>query len=155
MIPNKVMESVNYEPMPHDTLKDHWRVVMVRNYENYTVYVDRGYTRTFKDTTLPIFVKMKISFMSSEEPLYQSDMMPLYPNIFIYNGKISDLANIGWRVTNNVNVLVLHTNDLNSIRGESITENKNDTRSKSKKQSKENPRQSGLLSFLTFNWRLW
>jgi len=144
-----------YEPMPHSTLQNHWRVLMHNIKGSYTVYVDRDYTRTFTDTTLPTFIKMKLSFMSVEEPLYTTEMMPLYPNIFIYNGKITDLANIGWRVTENTNILVMHNNDLNSIRGEPIMENKNDTRSKSKKQSKENSRQFRLLSFFTTKWRLW
>lgn len=146
---------LNAEPMPHDKLDKHWRVVMQNIKGSYRVIVDKDYTRTFTDTTLPIFIKMKLSFMSVEEPLYKSEMMPLYPNIFIYTGKIPDLANIGWRVTENTSVIVVHDNDLNSIRGEPIMENKNDARSKSKKQSKENSRQFRLLSFLTFNWRLW
>lgn len=146
---------MDFEPMPHDTLENHWRVVMQNIRGSYKVIVDKDYTRTFNDNTLPTFIKMKLSFMSVEEPLYTNEMMPLYPNIFIYNGKVADLANIGWRVTEYTSVLVMHNKDLNSIRGESITENKNDTRSKSKKQSKENPRQSRLLSFLTSKWRLW
>jgi hypothetical protein len=145
----------SYEPMPHAVLKNHWRVLMQNMKGSYTVYVDKDYIRTFTDTTLPTFIKMKLSFMSVEEPLYTTEMMPLYPNIFIYNGKITDLANVGWRVTEHMNVLVVHDNDLDSIRGKPITENKNDTRSKSKKQSKENTRQSRLLSFFTTKWRLW
>ena len=144
-----------YEPMPHATLENHWRVLMQNIRGSYKVYVDRDYMRTFTDTTLPTFIKMKLSFMSVEEPLYMTEMMPMYPNIFIYNGKITDLANVGWRVTEHTSILVVHNNDLNSIRGEPITENKNDTRSKSKKQSKENTRQSRLLSFFTTKWRLW
>lgn len=144
-----------YTPMPHTTLNNHWRVLMQNMKGSYTVYVDKDYIRTFTDTTLPTFIKMKLSFMSVEEPLYKTELMPMYPNIFIYNGKVTDLANIGWRVTEHTCILVVHDNDLNSIRGESITENKNDTRSKSKKQSKENTRQSRLLSFFTTKWRLW
>jgi hypothetical protein len=145
----------SYAPMPHTTLDNHWRVIMKAYKGSYTVYVDKDYIRTFMETTLPTFIKMKLSFMSVEEPLYKTEMMPLYPNIFIYNGKVTDLANIGWQVTEYVSVLVVHDNDLNSIRGEPIMENKNDTRSKSKKQSKENPRQFKLLSFFTSKWRLW
>jgi hypothetical protein len=145
----------SFTPMPHSTLENHWRVVMQNIKGSYTVYVDRDYIRTFTDTTLPTFIKMKLSFMSVEKPLYTIEMMPMYPNIFIYNGKITDLANVGWHVTEHISVLVVHNNDLNSIRGEPIMENKNDTRSKSKKQSKENTRQSRLLSFFTTKWRLW
>lgn len=148
----------DFEPMPHATLKDHWRVVMIVVGKEYVVHVDKNYTRTFTDTTLPIFIKMKISFASAEEPLYKSTRdMPLYPNMFIYMGNVKELADIGWRVSPTVYILIIHRTDLDSMTGQSATLNKdsNDTRSKSKKQSKENPRQSRLLSFLTSKWWIW
>lgn len=148
----------DYEPMPHATLKDHWRVVMMVVGEEYVVHVDKNYTRTFTNATLPLFIKMKISFASAEEPLYKSTReMPLYPNIFIYVGDTKELADIAWRVSPTVYILILHRTDLDSMTGHSAMKDKesNDTRSKSKKQSKKVSRQSKLLSFLTFNWRLW
>jgi hypothetical protein len=144
--------------MPHATLKDHWRVVMIVVGKEYVVHVDKNYTRTFTDSTLPLFIKMKISFASAEEPLYKSTReMPLYPNLFIYVGGMKELADIAWRVSPTVYILILHRTDLNSMTGQSAMKDKesNDTRIKSKSQSKKVSRQSRLLSFLTFNWRLW
>ena len=152
------MRRADFEPMPHSTLKYHWRVIMNVVGDEYVVHVDKNYTRTFTDLTLPLFIKMKISFASAEEPLYSSvKEMPLYPNMFIYNGKVKELADIAWRITPITYTLVLHDTDLNSMRGHTATLNKesNDTRSKSKKQSKKVSRQSRLLSFFTSKWWVW
>jgi hypothetical protein len=148
---------LNLEPMPHATLKDHWRVVMQNIKGSYKVNVDKDYIRTFTDATLPTFIKMKISFASAEEPLYATGMTPMYPNIFIYVGKMKELADIAWRVSPTVYILILHRTDLDSMTCQSdMKDNEsNDTRIKSKSQSKKVSRQSKLLSFLTFNWRLW
>lgn len=148
----------DFHPMPHSTLVNHWRVVMIMVGNEYVIHVGNNYTRTFTDSTLPLFIKMKLSFASAEEPLYKSTKeMPLYPNIFIYVGHVKELADIAWRVTPTIYILIIHQSDLDSMTGRSAMEDKesNDTRSKSKKQSKKVSRQSGLLSFLTSKWRVW
>ena len=50
---------------------------------------------------------------------------------------------------------LLHDTDLNSLRGESLTKDTHDTRSKSKKESKTNSRRPKVLSFFPSNWRIW
>lgn len=144
-------------PMPHHKLKKHWRVPMWTEDGSYNVCVDEDYIRRFTDETLPIFIKMKIPFMKSsyvyspEEDLVYWDM-----DSYIPPKHSKALENIGWQYSKDGYMLVLHEKDLDSLKGERQTkETNNDTRSKGKKQSKENLGFTRLLSFLPSNWRLW
>ena len=152
-----------YCPMPHHILKKHWRVPMWHIDGSYVVCVDKNYTRKFTDETLPIFIKMKLPFMKTASHILDEDPddIPLdeyrekEPDFYICEDDQKDLENIGWRVSKRLYVIVLHETDLDSLRGERLTKDTHDTRSKSKKESKTNSRRPKVLSFLTSNWRIW
>ena len=151
-----------YCPMPHHILKKHWRVPMWHKDGSYTVCVDKNYTRKFTDETLPIFIRMKLPFAKARsdhgEPTgYEVvDTWAITdPELYICPEDMKDLENIAWQVSPSLYIIVLHETDLNSLRGERLTKDTHDTRSKSKKQSKENLGFIRLLSFLPSNWRLW
>ena len=153
-----------YCPMPHHILKKHWRVPMWHTDGSYVVCVDKNYTRKFTNETLPIFIRMKLPFAKAtskysanttsvnHEP-YMSVLRD--PDLYICPDDMKDLENIAWQVSPSMYIIVLHDTDLNSLRGERLTKDTHDTRSKGKKQSKENLGFTRLLSFLPSNWRLW
>ena len=137
---------------------------------SYVVCVDKNYTRKFTDETLPIFIRMKLPFAKAKaehgEPTGDDlvDTWALFdPDLYICPDDMKDLENIAWQVSTvfmglhskSLYIIVLHDTDLNSLRGESLNKDKHDTRSKGKKQSKENSRQPKVLSFLASNWRIW
>ena len=150
-----------YCPMPHHILKKHWRVPMWYAEGNYIVCVDKNYTRKFTDETLPIFIKMKMPFVKAHSNYiaprnYYVDSYAIKePDLYICPEEMKDLENVAWQVAETFFIIVLHDTDLNSLRGERLTKDKHDTRSKSKKQSKENLGFTRLLSFLPSNWRIW
>lgn len=150
-----------YCPMPHHILKKHWRVPMWHTDGSYVVCVDKNYTRKFTDETLPIFIRMKLPFAKARS---EHNAPTIYePDLYICPDNMKDLENIAWQVSTvfmglhskSLYIIVLHDTDLNSLRGESLNKDKHDTRSKGKKQSKENSRQPKVLSFLASNWRIW
>jgi hypothetical protein len=129
---------------------------------SYTVCVDKNYTRKFTDETLPIFIRMKLPFAkakSEHDAPTGNDLVDTWalfdPDLYICPDDMKDLENIAWQVTPIFYIIVLHDADLDSLRGERLTKDKHDTRSKSKKESKTNSRRPKLLSFLPSNWRLW
>ena len=151
-----------YCPMPHHIIKNHWRVPMWHTDGSYTVCVDKNYTRKFTDETLPIFIRMKLPFAkakSEHDAPTGNDLVDTWsvfePDLYICPEDMKDLENIAWQVAPSLYIIVLHETDLNSLRGERLTKDKHDTRSKSKTQSKENLGFTRLLSFLPSNWRLW
>ena len=151
-----------YCPMPHHILKKHWRVPMWHTDGSYVVCVDKNYTRKFTDETLPIFIRMKLPFAKAKsdhtEPtgnIVIDTWIIQDPDLYICPDDMKDLENIAWQVAPSLFIIVLHDADLNSLRGERLTKDKHDTRSKSKTQSKENLGFIRLLSFLPPNWRLW
>ena len=150
-----------YCPMPHHKLKKHWRVPMWYVEGNYIVCVDTNYSRNFTDETLPISIKMKMPFIKAHSNYiaprhYYVDSHAIKePELYICPEEMIDLENIAWQVAETFFIIVLHEKDLNSLRGERLDKDNHDTRSKSKKESKANPRRPKLLSFLTSNWRLW
>ena len=147
-----------YEPMQHHKLKDHWRVAMWIEEGNYIVCVAKDYFRTFTESTLPIFIKMKLPFAKAN---YQDTPPTIYqsivpPDFYICPDEHKELENIAWQVEPNTFILVLHQIDLDSLRGGTINKgDKIDTRSKSKKESKTNSRRPKVLSFFPSNWRIW
>jgi len=147
-----------YEPMQHHKLKDHWRVAMWIEDGNYKVCVAKDYVRTFTESTLPIFIKMKLPFAKANyqdtPPLIYQSIVP--PDFYICPDEHKELENIAWQVEPNAFILVLHQIDLDSLRGGTINKgDKIDTRSKSKKESKTNSRRPKVLSFFPSNWRIW
>lgn len=139
--------------MPHHILKKHWRVPMWHTDGSYVVCVDKNYTRKFTDETLPIFIRMKLPFAKARS---EHNAPTVYePDLYICPDNMKDLENIAWQVSPSMYIIVLHDTDLNSLRGERLTKDTHDTRSKGKKQSKENLGFTRLLSFLPSNWRLW
>ena len=150
------------EPMPHQKLKKHYRVPMWIIDGDYQVCVDKDYIRRFTNDTLPTFIKMKIPFMKSSyvEPIYMTVTVGISGvrwnmDMYICPKELRHLETIGWQYDKDSFMLVLHEKDLNSLRGERLTKDKHDTRSKGKKQSKENSRLNKVLSFLPSNWRIW
>ena len=150
--------------MPHHILKKHWRVPMWHTDGSYVVCVDKNYTRKFTDETLPIFIRMKLPFAKATSKYstittsidHEPYMWILRdPDLYICPDDMKDLENIAWQVAPSLYILVLHTLDLDSLRGESLNKDKHDPRTKSKKESKTNSRRPKLLSFLPSNWRLW
>ena len=128
---------------------------------SYVVCVDKNYTRKFTDETLPIFIKMKLPFAKARS---EHNAPTVYePDLYICPDNMKDLENIAWQVSTvfmglyskSLYIIVLHETDLDSLRGEPLTKDTHDTRSKGKKQSKENLGFIRLLSFLPSNWRLW
>jgi len=151
-----------YCPMPHHILKKHWRVPMWHTDGSYVVCVDKNYTRKFTDETLPIFIRMKLPFAKARSDHGEPTGDPLVdtwavfePDLYICPEDMKDLENIAWQVAPSLYIIVLHETDLDSLRGERLTKDKHDTRSKGKKQSKENLGFTRLLSFLPSNWRIW
>ena len=152
-----------YCPMPHHILKKHWRVPMWHTDGSYVVCVDKNYTRKFTDETLPIFIRMKMPFMKATSKFSEDNPQGYVldrwivrePDLYICKDENKDLENIGWQVSPSFYIIVLHDTDLDSLRGERLTKDKHDTRSKGKKQSKENLGFTRLLSFLPSNWRIW
>jgi len=147
-----------YEPMQHHKLKDHWRVAMWIEDGNYKVCVAKDYVRTFTESTLPIFIKMKLPFASANyqdtPPLIYQSIVP--PDFYICPDEHKELENIAWQVEPNAFILVIHQIDLDSLRGGTTNKgDKIDTRSKSKKESKTNSRRPKVLSFFPSNWRIW
>lgn len=148
-----------YEPMQHHKLKNHWRVAMWIEEGNYKVCVAKDYVRTFTESTLPIFIKMKLPFAKANYK--DTDSLIMYqfilpPDFYICPDEHKELENIAWQVADDVFVLVLHQIDLDSLRGGTTNKgDKIDTRIKSKKESKTNPRRPKVLSFLPSNWRVW
>ena len=147
--------------MPHHILKKHWRVPMYHTDGSYVVCVDKNYTRKFTDETLPIFIRMKLPFAKARS---EHNAPTVYePDLYICPDNMKDLENIAWQVSTvfmglyskSLYIIVLHETDLDSLRGERLTKDKHDTRSKSKTQSKENLGFTRLLSFLPSNRRLW
>jgi hypothetical protein len=129
---------------------------------SYVVCVDKNYTRKFTDETLPIFIRMKLPFAKAKsdhtEPtgnIVIDTWIIQDPDLYICPDDMKDLENIAWQVAPSLFIIVLHDTDLNSLRGESLNKDKHDTRSKGKKQSKENSRRPKVLSFLPSNWRVW
>jgi hypothetical protein len=129
---------------------------------SYVVCVDKNYTRKFTDETLPIFIRMKLPFAKARSDHGEPTGYELVdtwaitdPELYICPEDMKDLENIAWQVSPSLYIIVLHETDLNSLRGERLTKDKHDTRSKSKTQSKENLGFIRLLSFLPPNWRLW
>jgi hypothetical protein len=147
-----------YEPMQHHKLKDHWRVAMWIEDGNYKICVAKDYVRTLTESTLPIFIKMKLPFAKANykdtpPTIYQS-IVP--PDFYICPDEHKELENIAWQVEPNAFILVLHQIDLDSLRGGTLTKGDEiDTRSKSKKESKTNSRRPKVLSFFPSNWRIW
>jgi hypothetical protein len=147
-----------YEPMQHHKLKDHWRVAMWIEDGNYKVCVAKDYVRTLTESTLPIFIKMKLPFAKANykdtpPTIYQS-IVP--PDFYICPDEHKELENIAWQVEPNAFILVLHQIDLDSLRGGTLNKGDEiDTRSKSKKESKTNSRRPKVLSFFPSNWRIW
>ena len=151
-----------YCPMPHHILKKHWRVPMWHTDGSYVVCVDKNYTRKFTDETLPIFIRMKLPFAKAKSDhtkptgnIIVDTWIIQDPDLYICPDDMKDLENIAWQVAPSLYIIVLHETDLDSLRGERLTKDKHDARSKSKKQSKENLGFIRLLSFLPSNWRLW
>jgi len=147
-----------YEPMQHHKLKDHWRVAMWIEDGNYKVCVAKDYVRTFTESTLPIFIKMKLPFAKANyqdtPPLIYQSIVP--PDFYICPDEHKELENIAWQVEPNAFILVIHQIDLDSLRGGTTNKgDKIDTRSKSKKESKTNSRRPKVLSFFPSNWRIW
>ena len=147
-----------YEPMQHHKLKDHWRVAMWIEDGNYKICVAKDYVRTLTESTLPIFIKMKLPFAKANykdtpPTIYQS-IVP--PDFYICPDEHKELENIAWQVEPNAFILVLHQIDLDSLRGGTLNKGDEiDTRSKSKKESKTNSRRPKVLSFFPSNWRIW
>lgn len=159
--PNRV-PSMSPEPMPHHKLKKHWRVPMWITDGDYQVCVDKDYIRRFTNDTLPTFIKMKIPFMKSSyvEPVSMTVTIGVSGvrwnmDMFICPKELRHLETIGWQYDKDSFMLVLHEKDLDSLRGERLTKDKHDTRSKSKKESKTDTRRLKVLSFLPSNWRIW
>jgi len=128
---------------------------------SYVVCVDKNYTRKFTDETLPIFIRMKLPFAKARS---EHNAPTVYePDLYICPDNMKDLENIAWQVSTvfmglyskSLYIIVLHETDLDSLRGEPLTKDTHDTRSKGKKQSKENLGFIRLLSFLPSNWRIW
>ena len=149
-------------PMPHHKLKKHWRVPMWVIDGDYHICVDKDYIRHFTNKTLPTCIKMKIPFMKSNyvEPMSITVTIGVSGirwnmDMYICPKELKHLETIGWQYDKESFMLVLHEQDLNSLKGERLDKDNHDTRSKSKKESKANPRRPKLLSFLTSNWRLW
>jgi hypothetical protein len=144
--------------MQHHKLKDHWRVAMWIEDGNYKVCVAKDYVRTFTESTLPIFIKMKLPFAKANyqdtPPLIYQSIVP--PDFYICPDEHKELENIAWQVEPNAFILVIHQIDLDSLRGGTTNKgDKIDTRSKSKKESKTNSRRPKVLSFFPSNWRIW
>lgn len=158
------MVNSDLEPMQHETLKNHWRVAMWIDKGDYSICVAKDYIRTFTDSTLPTYIKMKIPFMKSSyiEPISITALVHVrgmrynYLDMYICPENQKHLELIGWQYDRDSFMLVLHGKDLDSLRGGTINKgDKIDTRSKSKKQSKENTGRFKMLSFLPSNWRIW
>lgn len=142
-------------PMPyHKEVLNSWRVAIRHVHGEYIINLGDNYIRNFSYGNLPDFLKVKLAYANNDEPL-TSDEYLSYPDAFIYTGKNIALKHIGWRASESYYIVILTKQEMNSLKGETLNKETHDSREKSKEQSNEDFKRSGLLFFLPTNWRIW
>lgn len=145
-----MIEILDLEALQHHTLENHFRLPLeVKKYGIYVIGIGRKYNRIFNNKTLPDFIKSKLTIIKAIDGKYIEDAEVHPVGAYLYTGKDKDMAEIGWRVSTSLYIIIVNRDEYMQLRGE------HDTRSKSKEASKESPRRNKLLSFLTFNRWLW
>jgi hypothetical protein len=124
----------NLHALPHETLRNHWRVPVQYIDPNYIVFAGHKFTRTFSEDTLPKNILSKLTMARASGKKYISDNMVNQLSIYYYDHD-DGMGDIAWRVSDTYYVVVLDERELRSLFGE-----ENDTRSESKSESKESLR---------------
>lgn len=103
-------------PMPHETLKNHWRVPVQYVNPDYIVFIGQKFTRTFNEKTIPSNILAKLTMARASDKEYSSDNAIGYLDVFYYshNDSMSDVA---WRVSDTIYIVVLEERELRSLFG--------------------------------------
>ena len=132
-------------PLPHETLKDHWRVPVQYIDPNYIVFAGHNFTRTFSEDTIPASILSKLTMAKASDKSFLTDNTLTYLDVFYYPNDDS-MGDVGWRVTETMYIVILEERELRSLLGiEDLMDKldwneENDTRRKSKSKSKKNLR---------------
>lgn len=122
------------EPLPHQTLDNHYRVPVWYEDPNYIVFIGYKHTRTFTENTIPPCILSKLTMARASGITFTGDDHIDYLGVYYYHGNDS-MGDIAWQVSKSLYIVVLEERELRSLFGE-----ENDTRSESKSESKESLR---------------
>jgi len=113
---------IKLPPVHHKTLPDHARVFMYKS-ENYWVWVDTHYTRVYDDNSLPDTIKSKLVMVlaTPRQSKLLSEEEVKYNTLLAYmNSHNTELDEVGWQVTESIFCIVLPTQFLHSLKGETL-----------------------------------
>lgn len=97
-----------------DELK--WDVPVWTEKTKYQIYLDNNVVRRFTNKSLPDFIKAKITMATAKAEFYRADRDIYRLDIFV-RPKDSGLEDAGWRVSENMYVVVLSEDEVNKLRG--------------------------------------
>jgi hypothetical protein len=105
----------SFLPMPHPDNLSLYRVPLWIDEDGYMLSVGQSEYRNFTDKTLPDVVKAKLSMIRAFPKFEMSyyDMNHGTPYINMHDTRLN---NIGWQVTNDMYMLVIDVEELNTMR---------------------------------------
>lgn len=109
------MKTDNLQPISHATLTDHYRVPLQRLPPEYKVFVGAGFTRMFDETSIPDYVKSKITMADAASVSTIPDYELYETDLFIYKG--NGLGDVAWRASDTMYIVVLDKQQLTDMRG--------------------------------------
>ena len=106
----------NLHALPHEKLKNHWRVPVQYIDPNYIVFAGHKFTRTFSEDTLPKNILSKLTMARASGKKYLDDDMVNAVDMFYYPHDDS-MGDVGWRISETMYIVVLEERELRSLLG--------------------------------------
>ena len=116
-----MLNNLELAPMVAQHSWGFYRVPMWQHDENYFVYVREFNVRIYDDATLPDFIKTKLAMIRARGKKFtDSGYKPTQLDLFI-NHAGKEFDEIGWQLDDEYFTLVLKTEELVSLQGETLT----------------------------------
>jgi hypothetical protein len=104
-----------YAPLSHAKLIDQYRVPIKVAPPEYTIYVNKNHKRIYTEDTLPPFVMNKILIAKVLTNNYFKGVTEYWNDLYICGQE--NCKDIGWRATEEMYVIVMDSDEINTIAG--------------------------------------
>lgn len=109
----------NLTPVSHYYLSNLYRVPILREGDNYTIYVADNFVRNFTQETLPDEVKMKLSMIIAASNVDVRDWEFYNSDVYVPSDNLAEgFDDIGWQVSDSYFCVCMTRELLDKLRGE-------------------------------------
>lgn len=108
----------NLAPVSHYYLSNLYRVPILREGDNYTIYVADNFVRNFTQETLPDEVKTKLAMIIAASKTDVRDWEFYNSDVYVSNNIADGFDDIGWQVSDSYFCVCMTRELLENLRGE-------------------------------------